>query len=122
MVMGLAPVFLLQRLVGGDHVEFLLCELLAGRLDLLAVLRNPAFQLGLALLVEGDAALRGGELVAVGVELLAELIVLLLPMNSLARSCHQRWRSVEQGAPQAPVERRPPGGFLLAGGSFIPRD
>jgi hypothetical protein len=64
---------LLECFVRSDHVELLLRELLAGRLDFLAVLENAAFELGLALLVESDASLRGRQRVAVGIELLAKV-------------------------------------------------
>jgi hypothetical protein len=63
---------LVQRLVGGDEIEFLLREFFAGFVDVLVVLADAGFELGFALVVEGHAALGGVQCVAVLVEALAE--------------------------------------------------
>ena len=64
---------LIERLVGCDEFELLLGELLARFGDVLVVLADAGFQLGLALVVEGDPAGGGVQRVAVFVEALAEL-------------------------------------------------
>ena len=64
---------LIELVVGGAEIEFLLGEFFAGRDDVRVVLRDAAVELGFALVVESDACLSGGEGVLVFVEFLADL-------------------------------------------------
>ena len=63
---------LVQRFVGRDEFELLLRKLFAGLCDVLVVLADARFQLGLALFVEGNPAGGGVQRVAMLVEALAE--------------------------------------------------
>ena len=72
-LLGDAAVELVEGLVGGGEVVFLLGEFFAGGDDVLAVLMDAGFEFGAAFVVEGHAAGGGVEEVAVLVEALAEL-------------------------------------------------
>ena len=69
---GDVAVELVERFVGGDEIEFLLGELVAGRLNVLAVLADAGLEFVFAFLVEGHASFGAVERVAVFVEALAD--------------------------------------------------
>ena len=71
-LLGDAAVDLVQGFVGGGEIEFLLRQLFPGGGNVGMVLGDAAFELRLALVVEGDAGFRAGKGRAVLVELLAE--------------------------------------------------
>ncbi len=61
-----------ERLIGGDDVEFLLGEFLAGGGDVLVVLADAGIEFCFTLIVESHAALGGVERVFVLVRTMAE--------------------------------------------------